>query len=131
MKNVRLYYSVLRQRAVEVVAQTQVVVEEPTDMLAALLGRTCRDAEMHRSLERQRLEVIRRGDATIQEDVLGVVARKERQHLAEVSVVLFIEKQLRSVRPADDERGIHVRTSWCRNYSSRQQQKNSSTYLLP
>ena len=67
-------------------------------MVAALLGRASGDAEVDGGLEWQRLEVIGRGDAAIQEDVLGVVARQEGQHLAEVSVVFFIEKQLRSVR---------------------------------
>ena len=91
-------------------------------MVAALLGCASGDAQMDGGLEWQRLEVIGRGYAAVQEDVLGVVAGQEGQHLTEVSVVLFIEEQLRSVRPADDEGGIHVRTSWCRNYSSRQRQ---------
>ena len=63
-------------------------------MLAALLRRSSGDAEVNCGFIGQHLEVIGRGDAAIEKDVLGEVARQEGQHLAEVGVITSVAEQL-------------------------------------
>ena len=76
-------------------------------MLAALLRCACRDAEVDGGLIWQHLETICRGDATVEEDVLGEIARQERQHLAEVLIVAGIAEEFAPVDATDDNRGFH------------------------